>query len=109
MSQRTKEVQLDEENVPRISEAISTSVLGWYFQQGTVQGDDHGTLSFCLFDALLRYREILLADILYTSFLNDHKFLPALNKGRFTVWRISEYTKPVEQLWKGKYYCTKED
>lgn len=109
MSQRTKEVQLDEENVPRISEAISTSVLGWYFQQGTVQGDDHGTLSFCLFDALLRYREILLADILYTSFLNDHKFLPALNKGRFTVWRISEYTKPVEQLWKRKYYCTKED
>jgi len=45
VSQRTKEVQLDEENVPRISEAISTSVLGWYFQQGTVQGDDHGTES----------------------------------------------------------------
>lgn len=34
--------------------------------------------------------------MLDTSFLNDHKFLLALNKSRFTVQRKSEYAKPVE-------------
>lgn len=66
-------------------------------------------LSPCLFDALLRQRKILLADVLDTSFLNDHKFLQALNKSRFTVQRKSEYTKPVEHLRKRRYYCTKKD
>lgn len=41
--------------------------------------------------------------MLDTSFLNDHKFLPVLNKNRFTVQRKSEYTEPGERLGKGRY------
>lgn len=62
----------------------------------------------CLFDALLRQRKILPADMLDPSFLNDRKFLPALNKNRFTVQRKSEYTEPGEYLGKGRIYLQRK-
>lgn len=46
--------------------------------------------------------------MLDTSFLNDHKFLPALNKNRFTVQRKSEYSEPGERLGKGRNYLQRK-
>lgn len=42
------------------------------------------------------------------SFLNDHKFLPALNKNWFTLQRKSEYTEPGECLGKGRNYLQRK-
>lgn len=46
--------------------------------------------------------------MLDTSFLNDHKFLLALNKNRFTVQRESEYSEPGERLGKGRDYLQRK-